>query len=410
MKNKIYILNLFLFISSLSLGQNIPKDFIELSTNVSSRGEYNQSYNLASETYYNYNNENNSFEEGTKVIFEYYDGKCTAKDKEDVETYEFYNRKISKYLISKYNMECIYSYDDEDKLIQFSIDQNTSASKIISSYEGNNIVKQELYDIDNLLIQYFEFEYNSNGTLYKHMYYYNSVDNRTEEGYSYLNNKLSNISIKNYSDGSISSTSQEFYEYFDNDKLKNITSSNSKSEFEYDIFENLQTKTRYSYIENVWELISKEEYLYNYDISIENINLPGSIVYTAKAYMTFELAPYQYKYLIPKYENGEIGNFIKQIDWYNWNSNSKTWDKSRKVEYELSGGSLYNEVQEKEYLKTNLFIIMNKQIITYDNKNTVDIYTLLGDNVENENLKAGIYILLITTEKGNITTHKIMIE
>ena len=292
MKKSIYYLSLFLLTSSLSLAQNTPKDFVELTTNVSSRGEYDQIYSLISETYYDYNTDNNLFTKSEEILFKYYDAKCTAMSGRGIETYEFYNNKISKYLNDSYNLESIYSYDTDDKLIQSTLVQPTSTNNtMISTYNGSQIIEQELYDKDNLLVQDFKFKYNSDGTLSNRMYFYSTYSERTEESYTYLDNNLIKIYKENYEEDIISSTGQELYEYYSNNKLKSKISNNtygdSKVVYEYDSFGNIKVEIRYELVDNTWVTSRKEDYKYNYIVSLIEINLPGSINYTTKAFSGF---------------------------------------------------------------------------------------------------------------------------
>lgn len=401
---------------------NIPQDFQEANENIASRGVYDKPYNLISEKQFSMNNETGLFEERINTTFTYEEGKSSRVSnyssgrQNDTESYEFNEGQISNYDLSSLSLNLSYSYDENKNLIKAILTQPSQQNTSIIIYTNNKITSRELYNDENTQTQQNYYEYTSEGYIKKNVFYGSLLSfplDYTLDEYLYLNDNLFERKTTVYKNEIVDRASTHQYEYNIDGKLKSSTyyteDSSQLTDYVYDVYGNLILETSYEYKNSEWVYKSKIQYVFDYSVALEDINLPGSIAYVTAPYTSFNLPPaLYYNYLIPKYENETFKNFVKQMLRYNWDTDLKIWKGSSKIEYELENPTLSLEDSK---INNNLILYsLNGEVLSNVELKNIEIYNTLGQEIKNENLSLGVYIVKAVDLEGKITIRKILVN
>lgn len=401
---------------------NIPQAFQEGNENIASRGVYDKPYSLISEKQFWMNNETGLFEEQINSYFSYEEGKSSLitgysySTKVDNTSFEFNDGQISNYDLSSLSLNLSYSYDDNKNLVQVVLTQPSqqNTNKII--YANNRITSRELYNDENTLTQQSYYEYTVEGYIKKYIFYGSIVSSPldyTIDEYFYVNDNLSEKNTTYYKNDIVDRIITRQNEYAIDGKLKSSTynteDSSELTDYVYDVYGNLIFETKYEYTDSEWVYKSKTQYVFDYSVPLEDINLPGSIAYVTAPYTSFNLPPaLYYNYLIPKYENETFKNFVKQMLRYNWDDDLKIWKGSSKIEYELENPTL--SIEDSEIKSELILYSLNGEVLSNVELKSIEIYNTLGQNIKNENLSIGVYVVKVEDIEGRITTRKILVN
>jgi RHS repeat-associated protein len=156
-------------------------------------------------------------------------------------------------------------YDGNNNIL--AIDQTDSQGNVSSNYE---------YDSLNQLI--------SENGIANHVYSYDSRHNRTQKDETVYENDVLNQLLRQGNtiygydaNGNRLSNSDYKYEYDSLDRLISVTSGSAQVKYKYDAFNRRMSKTGYTLVNNAWEKVSEEKYLYTAETEIGAASADGKL-------------------------------------------------------------------------------------------------------------------------------------
>jgi len=426
------------------MGQQEFLLFSEYNPNITSRGNYNKPYNLISEIKYSFDSNNNLYTETYKCDFTFLENECTANYSfgydlsiNVLEKYVFDNNKIINYSGTRGDTRLVtYNYDLHNKLEEFNFRQvgyNSSyLYKII--YENGNIIKTETFN-NNVLAQERSYTYDVNNKI-SEIKFIIDVDRPgyiNIQSFEYINNLLSEFNDQTFEGGILRWSTKYNYEYFSNDKINSITTTNTsinsdsinstkkKKEYYYNLDGNKSIELIFEYLENDWSLISKNQYTYEDTIQLNEINLPGSISYSTLPFERYALSTFGiYTSLIPNYERGIYSKPLKSITFYNYED--EIWVETEKTEYNysLNNNLIWNGSESSDWGNANNWSTVSlpttTSLITIPSgmpnqpligTNTAAVgYDLTINEGATLNIESGGSLIINGTSSGNVTYNR----